>query len=290
MTKIGDLLDYNYDTEENINLVLSAILMSEIPNLVLFGGLIRDLLANKTSNDSDFYVISDEPNFKLINGKFEDLFIKKIQQAIESYDIKLTNLTRKIDILNKYPMKEDTEELIQVIDDSQLLDIIENPSCIVEHIKYTGEANNYYFELDFSFVRNFDDIICVPTVKQDSLYINENFKNVFNKEIVLTEKAEDILNNINEHIKENIDSLLNENIYELINSLKDGILEVYNIDKLKRLKKLSKYIKSGYKLKKTNKGRIKCDIHNNISKIISSHYYKSSYEDKKEINNLLALR
>lgn len=216
-TTVRELLNYNYDIEGNINLVLSSILMSEMPDLILFGGLIRDLLANKTSNDSDFYVVSEEPNFKLINGKFEDLFIENIKNVIESYDIKLSELTRKIDILNKYPMKEDLDNIdnTTVIDDTTLLDIIENPACIVEHIKYTGRANGYYFELDFSFVKKFSDIICVPTVKHDSLYIDKSFKTFFNKEILLNESCEVIFNNITNFITTNIDSFLKEDVEQL---------------------------------------------------------------------------
>lgn len=248
------LLD-SINRTENINLAIANILLSKLPTdkVCVFGGIFRDYFRNKKSNDVDIIVENQEEyNFfyDQHTRKFVDKFFEELLNIFNFGTLTLTEqptINNAYDYLGKSTIEDESDEPNEPKQPDGQINMYDQNSTMfkfkVDHIKYNLKlkcSNNseYSFTLDVSFIKSFDDLkTFAPACFQDSLYLM-GYQDVTN--------FDSFLNIVNTDIKT---FCAQKKCVDIISDIKNGIIEICNIDTLKRCQKISRLIYEGLRLK-----------------------------------------
>ena len=294
---IPGLLQKSYNKYNNVNIVIATILLKELygKSAIVFGGLVRDVLSDSKSNDIDILFTKnlDFHTYKYEDGIFVDKFIIYIKSILEKYNIEISSIVRQIDVLSAptYFEKEEGEEnqdtftssrdklVDELVDNYEsLMKQIENPEFTPEHLKYdiVIKINDveYTVNMDFSFLNSPSEQDNTFPTTADSFYMectNENI--IFNS-----------LENIIDYWKINSKSFLSEDTEILKFDTMNKKFRINNIDKAKRVLKVTKLLDNGWIMDNTNTDFI-C---NNLSQYsLESQLSRKLNED--ELNSLQKL-
>jgi hypothetical protein len=254
---------------KNINPVIAAILMTlkKDINIMVFGGVIRDLIHESPSKDVDIVIIQENNYAYDINNKsFVDPFYQLFKKTVEELTgLKLQKTNTSVTNMIDDPYIDNVCEPCEPCDPNDDLKELEKDSILndkfvfnVDHIKYDLSLNDnndnnvcYNFTLDVSFIKNIDDINWFkPACYQDSLYVDK----MFDINDLLNDKPKDVLNNICYYFEKYAKTRCDDKSVEcIIDDIKKSFIEIYNVDVPKRALKIYRYLNEGYKLKENSK-------------------------------------
>lgn len=239
--------------KRDVNIPVSYVLLSKMPGNYLFGGMLRDIIRGKKSNDVDIVCERDEFNFCFDQETMTmtDNFFEKLRNAFNFGTLE----KMEVAINNKYNSNQDDEDEDEDQEEKDIGDEIFDQSSTVfsftvDHIKYKlklkidDEPKEFEFIVDVSFVPSMMEFNGFsPACYQDSLYVKSTPPSclsydeyiVFLKSKLLTFCAE------------------RKTVDEIVDDLKNNLIEICNIETSKRCLKISRLVTTdGYKLKESS--------------------------------------
>ena len=274
-----NILKACYEKHGNIDPVIAAILLEQTKfKVIVFGGLLRDLVQNKPSSDVDILILRDgavtyDHNTRSFTDKFIDDFNEILKSSKLISNPILTRHETKVNNINQY--RGQLEEIDDTTEDLEQEDDIHSLAfkVKVDHIKYSFKLNGYDFSLDVSFSCDNNKLKKYqPSCQIDSLYVEEQFipENDDMKQL--------------DHIRKFFASNL-KSYYGSTDEIKKDIMNkklvILDINNVKRILKLARFIlKESYSLKDTVVNREKSKMIQNFSSTM--YYDKFDSESRKQ--------
>lgn len=249
---IEDLLNFSKDKDNNVYLILIAIL-SSITNSTIYGGALRCIFANKPINDldlkwerSDFTHHYDGNKFidmvpqDLIN-KFKDFGLKVIIEKTSV--VSLGSKPGYFDVISE-PENKDEEDDFNLTDE-EIYEQIMYPKVTPGHNEYSltiidKNGNKYPILIDITFPKGNET--CCSAVEEDSLAFKKDISGL----LFLQENPSLIIEKIKKELEENTTSFLEKDPKLLISNLKNNIVTVNDLNSIKRISKIGKLDNDGF--------------------------------------------